>query len=144
MGEEGRAVSGLFEGSQFPEGVQIIRRVVRVNSVVPMLLPLLRYLVRLLDVLAWVDLSPPARRIQEHVTQWSAVVHTPEVFRVSRLPGLGPGSIGLANLLGERPVPVERGVLVDRHSRLRSVPGACLEFSGSRAVLASQRERGVA
>src|SRR3954453_18897245 len=57
---------------------------------------------------------------------------------------LAPRLVRCPDLLGERPVAIEGGVLVDRHRGLRRVAGPGLELGGGGAVLAGEGQGGVA
>jgi len=57
--------------------------------------------------------------------------------------GLAPGVVRLADLLGEQPIPVEGGVLVDRHRWLGGLAGTGLELGRRGAVLAGPGQCGV-
>lgn len=62
----------------------------------------------------------------------------PDGLPLSLRSALAPGLVRRADLLRERPVAVEGGVLVDRHRGLRGVAGTRLQLGGRGAVLAGK------
>lgn len=76
---------------------------------------------------------------------WAPVVGRIDPARISlqlALPGfrstLAPSLVRCSDLLRQRPVAVEGGVLVDRHRGLRGVAGARLQLGGRGAVLTGE------
>jgi hypothetical protein len=93
----------------------------------------------------WRDLKPPCH--------WSRVVTPTNLMSLAMTlrdaqwsqPVLrsSPARVAVANRVGQALIAVERGVLVDRHRRLRGVAGTGLQLSRRRAVLTGKGQRGV-